>query len=663
MRFTRLATLIGTVVLMAAPLQECGMPVDEPLAWAVPESGNRPIDALAGDYRWSGEVITYSLPPQDIDTNGVNDWDEGIWRSNIAAIFDNLDSFLDVRFEERPPGDGQINLQLSAGPGFLEGRSGSPDPWGDGTVNTRVSVVVPVASASTAAQPGDVRMLALWHEVGHALGMAHPFITTDGIDDGNGSSLPEDALTEIWYTPGDNFLNSWSYTVMTYRGYFWGEDDAFTAAVDPNTALLDIGPGSYSPFDVATLQYLYGKNTQTGAGNDTYRFNDDNLASDGLRTIWDTAGIDTIDYTGTRRARINLNDATLQREIGGGGFLSTSEARTAGFHIANGVIIENAIGGPQGDVLVGNEADNTLTGLGGNDILQGEAGNDLLIAGPGGNIVDGGTGSDTVVVAGPQAGASITNNGDGTFLIRAQDQSTVLVSRVETVRFDDSTVTLGAPEPDVPPAPVAEPAPDRAPDVDPGEEPPEPESPIPPAPPVQPGNGGVFTGTSDSDNLAGTNGDDTILGLERSDYLYGYGGNDTINTGPGSDFVFGGDGVDTMIVPGAQADYTLGVDASGTAGNLLPVDPIQILQNFKFFNDVEIIVFEGTGETINLTAIPAADQLDLRGVPGHQSHAGHDHGLAHCLDLNIVDLTTGEVDRAKVAEAMGDDGGCGCGAH
>jgi Ca2+-binding RTX toxin-like protein len=180
---------------------------------------------------------------------------------------------------------------------------------------------------------------------------------------------------------------------------------------------------------------------------------------------------------------------------------------------------------------------------------------------------------------------------------------------------------------------------------------------------VQPGNGGVFTGTSDSDNLAGTNGDDTILGLERGDYLYGYGGNDTINTGPGSDFVFGGDGVDTMIVPGAQADYTLGVDASGTAGNLLPVDPIQILQNFKFFNDVEIIVFEGTGETINLTAIPAADQLDLRGVPGHQSHAGHDHGLAHCLDLNIVDLTTGEVDRAKVAEAMGDDGGCGCGAH
>jgi Ca2+-binding RTX toxin-like protein len=601
----RLVGIAAAAMLAIAPLQQCEqMPPpsgDQPLAWSVPDSGNRVIDTLSDDYRWSSDVITYALTPQDIDGNGVNDWDEGIWRANIAAIFNNLDSFLAIRFEEGTPGQAVINLSLSPGATFIEGRSDSPDPFGDGIGETRVSIIPPVAGASFAAQPGDARMLALWHEIGHALGLVHPFITTNGIDDATGSSNPEDAITGIWDAPGTNYLNSWSYTVMTYRGYHWGEDNAFTTAIDPNLVLPAIGTGSYTPFDIATLQYLYGKNTTTGAGNDTYSFNDNNEQSDGLRTIWDTAGIDTIDYTGPSRVRINLNDATLQREIGGGGFLSTSETLSTGFHIANGVVIENAIGGPQADSIVGNEAANTLTGLGGDDAMSGGPGNDVLVPGPGNNVIDGGTGDDTVVVAGTQAGGSVIDYGNGSYFVRSQDQSASLISGVELLQFDDTTVRLQGAQPDLPTAPVAEPVPtDQAAEIDPGDTPPPDETPGIPAPPaVQPGNGGTFVGTPDVDNLGGTNGDDTISGLERGDYLYGFDGNDTIITGPGQDFVYGGAGIDTVVVPLSRSEYNITIDANGT-GNLLPVDPLQILANTKFVNDIEVIVFEASGERVEV---------------------------------------------------------------
>ncbi|MFO0425243.1 MAG: calcium-binding protein, partial [Planctomyces sp.] len=55
---------------------------------------------------------------------------------------------------------------------------------------------------------------------------------------------------------------------------------------------------------------------------------------------------------------------------------------------------ENATGGSQSDILIGNSLANTLTGNDGDDVLSGRAGNDILNGGNGKNILIGGNGAD-----------------------------------------------------------------------------------------------------------------------------------------------------------------------------------------------------------------------------------------------------------------------------
>ena len=59
-----------------------------------------------------------------------------------------------------------------------------------------------------------------------------------------------------------------------------------------------------------------------------------------------------------------------------------------GFTIANGAIVENAIGGNGGDFIVGNGVANQLNGGDGNDTLRGGGGIDLLFGEAGADIFD-----------------------------------------------------------------------------------------------------------------------------------------------------------------------------------------------------------------------------------------------------------------------------------
>ncbi len=83
-----------------------------------------------------------------------------------------------------------------------------------------------------------------------------------------------------------------------------------------------------------------------------------------------------------------------------------------------------------------------------------------------------------------------------------------------------------------------------------------------------------FTGTTDSDTLAGGIGDDSISGLEGNDNLNGNAGNDTIDGGGGNDFITGGAGDD--FLDGGQgfdlAAYNVGA-TGGIAVNLSAAGP------------------------------------------------------------------------------------------
>lgn len=302
----------------------------------VGSSKNAVIDGVIGGYAWTSKTLTFGFTKQDIDKNGIDDFAEGDWKDFYREMFADIAACIDVTFRETSVANATLKQTLldTGGGGF----SGGPGPTED-TVTTAVGIdPKSVKSAADIIRLGTFSDVWL-HEIAHSLGLKH---THDSIA---GPTLPGVADED---DKGTGLLNSSIYSVMGYTYAFWGEDNPFTKAKDFG-ATLNAQPGSLGAIDIAALQHMYGAKTHN-TGNDVYRFSDDVDFNRGYTTLWDTGGIDTIAYAGTSRAKIDLRAATLKAEIGGGGWLSTSETLTGGFTIANGVVIENAKGGPAADI-------------------------------------------------------------------------------------------------------------------------------------------------------------------------------------------------------------------------------------------------------------------------------------------------------------------------
>ncbi|WP_341526789.1 M10 family metallopeptidase [Nostoc sp. UHCC 0302] len=228
--------------------------------------------------------------------------------------------------------------------------------------------------------PGDYGFITLIHELGHGLGLAHPH------DNGGGSTIYPGVIKPFG-SLGNFDLNQGIYTTMSYNDGFYKKDDLF------NKDILDYGYQSTPmAFDIAAIQYLYGKNNSYKTGNDTYYLPTVNQSGTSYSCIWDAGGIDTISGISAQSdVTINLNDASLntaQDGAGAGGYVSSAKGIFGGFTIANSVEIENAIGSNFNDQVIGNEFNNNLVGNDGEDRIDGGAGNDT---------VDGGNGSDRLI--------------------------------------------------------------------------------------------------------------------------------------------------------------------------------------------------------------------------------------------------------------------------
>ena len=114
---------------------------------------------------------------------------------------------------------------------------------------------------------------------------------------------------------GDFELNQFIGTVMSYVNINSSYSPSFIA----NWGFA-AGPMA---FDIATIQYLYGINTNYNTGNDTYYLPTVNAPGTYWISIWDAGGNDTISaQNATNSAVINLNDATLlNNDPGAGGLL------------------------------------------------------------------------------------------------------------------------------------------------------------------------------------------------------------------------------------------------------------------------------------------------------------------------------------------------------
>jgi hypothetical protein len=237
------------------------------------------------------------------------------------------------------------------------------------------------------------------HEIGHALGLKHPFSHEQaGGGTGPGPFLP---------ASDDNLL----YTEMSYTGY-------------------EHHPGTYSPFDIAALQYIYGASPADNGMNNRWYIGS-LMGTSYQQLIDDGGGIDVIDGSAqTQNITLFLDDGYWSYI---GAKADTITARNQ-FTINIGSVIENAIGGSGNDHISGNEVANLLMGGAGNDVLQGGAGDDRL---------EGGDGIDTVAYAGARAGYTIEKNQNTVFVKDLSGKEGLdVVLGVERIVFSDGAVAL-----------------------------------------------------------------------------------------------------------------------------------------------------------------------------------------------------------------------------
>lgn len=349
-----------------------------------------PLANIAWGTRLEGDVINVYFAPsgQTYDgytSEGFNAYERG----QITEVLSNLEAIIDVDFNITTNADQadlvfvlDMNEILNELDPYL-GHFNPPSTAGAGIGVFNGDLWDRISGGDL--ERGGYGYVTVVHELLHGLGLAHPH-------DNGGTSTVMLGVQDAFFDYGSFDLNQGIFTIMSYNsGYFTGTDGSAPA----NRAGGDFGfEGGPMALDIAYLQHIYGTNTNTAGGNTVYTLPNASAGGTYWEAIWDTGGTDTIRYNGGRATTIDLREATLQYETGGGGFVSSADGVAGGYTIANGVVIENVVGGSGSDAIRGNAANNVLRGNNGHDTIVGGNGNDRVFGGNGDDRLLGNNGAD-----------------------------------------------------------------------------------------------------------------------------------------------------------------------------------------------------------------------------------------------------------------------------
>ncbi|PLX36671.1 MAG: furin [Hyphomicrobiales bacterium] len=362
----------------------------------------------------------------------------------------------------------------------------------------------------------------------------------------------------VWGAGGSTDLSGWIYSSNAFRG----EDSKGTWTVN----IVDTYAADSGAVNDAKLT-AYGSGSTR---NDLYIYTDEYslyAGESGRSTIRDTdGGVDTINV-----AAVN-SKATIDLAPGATGSIDNTS-----FRIADGTVIENAIGGEHSDRILGNgranrlwgmDGDDTIGGRGGDDRIDGKIGDDRLLGSLGNDTLRGAVGKDDLYggvgndrLVGNLGTDTLSGGGGNDTLLggRADDVLDGLTGR-DSLRGGDDNDTLRG------------------------------------------GAGNDFlSGENGSDRVNGGSQDDLLFGVGGRDTLLGGLGDDTINGGAHNDLLWGGKGNDIFVFGTNSGDDRIGDFGTGN-------DKIDLSAYGIRFRDLSISVsggnttidIDGTGNSIVL---------------------------------------------------------------